>query len=357
MTRKNKASRTKVLFTILQIFVFVGVMLYADVFGNSSEEPISVNEAFLGEEDYRVWINPDNVSIDSSDNQDSIIYYIVQNWDNLEKISKEFWIPVAELEKINRLGDTPIKEGQRLIVSDQEEGIPYVVKTARTLKLFAEYYRLNLDDLITLNHFSDESEMLYPGQEIFINVTEQRAYDIGLLEKPQPILPKDEVIQPKKKKVVTPTQSVKVSGGQQKDPVVVVPTNSKTKSQWVFNKKVSNGFAAGYCTWYAAHISPWMFDENGQRLFGGNAKDWYANAQSERAKAAGIKVSRTMPKVGAIVVYQQLRSYAGHVAVVKSYDPSTGEMVVEDMNYVGKYIVTQRSDSTSNPKIVWYVYH
>ena len=332
MTRKNKASKTKVLFTILQIFVFVGVMLYADVFGNSSEEPISVNEAFLGEEDYRVWINPDNVSIDTSDNQDSIIYYIVQNWDNLEKISKEFWIPVAELEKINRLGDTPIKEGQRLIVSDQEEGIPYVVKTARTLKLFAEYYRLNLDDLITLNHFSDESEMLYPGQEIFINVTEQRAYDIGLLEKPQPILPKDEVIQPKKKKVVTPTQSVKVSGGQQKDPVVVVPTNSKTKSQWVFN-------------------------ENGQRLFGGNAKDWYANAQSERAKAAGIKVSRTMPKVGAIVVYQQLRSYAGHVAVVKSYDPSTGEMVVEDMNYVGKYIVTQRSDSTSNPKIVWYVYH
>ena len=54
MTRKNKASKTKVLFTILQIFVFVGVMLYADVFGNSSEEPITVNEAFLGEEDYRV---------------------------------------------------------------------------------------------------------------------------------------------------------------------------------------------------------------------------------------------------------------------------------------------------------------
>ena len=199
--------------------------------------------------------------------------------------------------------------------------------------------------------------MLYPGQEIFINVTEQRAYDIGLLEKPQPILPKDEVIQPKKKKVATPTQSVKVGGSQQKDPVVVVPTSGKTKSQWVFNKKVSNGFAAGYCTWYAAHISPWMFDENGQRLFGGNAKDWYANAQNERAKAAGIKVSRSLPKVGAIVVYQQLRSYAGHVAVVKSYDPSTGEMVVEDMNYVGKYIVTQRSDTTSNPKIIGYVYH
>ena len=98
MTRKNKASKTKVLFTILQIFVFFGVILYADVFGNSSEEPISVNEAFLGEEDYRVWINPDNVSIDSSDDQDSIIYYIVQSWDTLETISKEFWIPVAELE-------------------------------------------------------------------------------------------------------------------------------------------------------------------------------------------------------------------------------------------------------------------
>ncbi|MDO4713202.1 MAG: CHAP domain-containing protein [bacterium] len=238
-----------------------------------------------------------------------------------------------------------------------------MVQTPRTLKLFAEYYRLNIDDLITLNHFSDESEMLYAGQEIFINVTEQRAYDIGLLEKAQPILPKDEVpIKKTSTKKTTKTSSptsntstVSSTGGGNITPNSTASSN-KDRKQRYFNKKISNGFAAGYCTWYAAHISPWMFDENGQRLFGGNAKDWYVNAQSEKAKAAGIKVSKTNPGAGAIVVYNPLRSYAGHVAVVKAYYPESGEMLVEDMNYVGKYIVTQRWDNVSNAKIIGYIY-
>ena len=50
-----------------------------------------------------------------------------------------------------------------------------------------------------------------------------------------------------------------------------------------------------------------MFDVNGNRGFGGNARNWYANA-----KAAGYKVGQT-PRVGAIIVYSALRSSAGHV--------------------------------------------
>ena len=96
---------------------------------------------------------------------------------------------------------------------------------------------------------------------------------------------------------------------------------------------------------------------NGARLFGGNAKDWYANAQGATAKAAGIKTSRTTPKVGGLVIYSSLRSYAGHVAVIKAYYPDSGEMLLEDMNYVGKYIVTQRWDNVSNWKIIGYIYH
>lgn len=363
MTRKNKASRAKVLFTILQIFVFVGVMLYADVFWNSSEQPINTNAIFLGGDEDVVGINLDNANINiSSDSDDnSIIYYIAQEWDTLESVSKEFWIPVAELKKINKLWND-LKVGEKLIVSDNEEGILYVVKTPRTLKLFAEYYRLNLEDLVTLNHFSDESEMLYAGQEIFINVTEQRAYDIWLLEKPQPILPKDEPIRKPSSSKTSSTNSTKaktsVVGASGAGNITATSTasNNANRKQWYFNKKVSNGFAAGYCTWYAAYKSPWMFDENGQRLFGGNAKDWYVNAQSERAKAAGIKTSKTNPGPGAVVVYNPLRSYAGHVAVVIQYNKETGEMLIEDMNYVGKYIVTQRWDNVSNPKIIGYVY-
>ena len=59
--------------------------------------------------------------------------------------------------------------------------------------------------------------------------------------------------------------------------------------------------------------SPWMFDANGNRAFGGNARNWYANA-----KAAGYKVGQT-PRVGAIIVYSALRSSAGHVGIVREY--------------------------------------
>ena len=54
--------------------------------------------------------------------------------------------------------------------------------------------------------------------------------------------------------------------------------------------------------------SPWMFDVNGNRGFGGNARNWYANA-----KAAGYKVGQT-PRVGAIIVYSALRSLTNFIS-------------------------------------------
>lgn len=347
------------MFTVLRMVLFVGTMLYADAFGSTSYAPINTNSVFLWEESDQVWINPDNVHIDiSADDKSSIITYTVQQGDTLETVSREFGITVAELQKINKLSG-PISAGQKLIVSDNEDGILYVVQEAKTLKLFAEYYRLNLQDLITLNYFSDESEVLYPGQEIFINVTEQKAYQLGLLQKEQPVLPKDEIPVKKKPKIKKST-TIRSSGAainRTANQTTVTTSTNKWQKQWYYNKRVSNGFAPGYCTWYAAIQSPWMFDSNGQRLFGGNARNWYANAQSDVAKAAGIKTSRTTPKVGAIVVYSALRSYAGHVAVVKAYYPQSGEMLLEDMNYVGKYIVTQRWDNVRNGKIIGYIYH
>jgi len=71
---------------------------------------------------------------------------------------------------------------------------------------------------------------------------------------------------------------------------------------------VQNSFVRGFCTWYAAIISPGIFgpveDGKQDRPFGGNANKWYANAQ-----AAGFSVGKT-PRVGAIAVYNRLRSSA-----------------------------------------------
>lgn len=316
---------------------------------------ISVNPNFIWSEDNTIGINPDYINISEDGDESAVIHYIVQEGDSLEKISKEFWVPIKDLKKLNKIGDQ-VKPGQKLIVSDKEEGILYVVQKERSLKLFSEFYRLNIEDLMTFNYISDDSEMLYPGQELFINVTEQRAMDLGLIEKPQPKLPKDEMPKPK---YVAPKQSWNKVKNSSNSASFVVSTSmggkkSKIIKQWYHNPKVSNGFAVGYCTWYAAMKAPGIFkytsDTKQERPFGWNAKNRYANA-----KAAGYSVGQA-PRVGAIIVYSQLRSSAGHVGIVKAYYPDSGEMIIEDMNYAGKYIVTQRWESANRQGIIGYIY-
>ena len=364
MTRNSYVSKKKVLFTTILFILFSVLVVKADAFSSSEEnQKIAVNPNFIWSEDSIVGINPDNINITTDDEGDTpVIHYIVQEGDTLEKISKEFWVPEKKLKELNKLWDS-VQVGQKLIVSDNEEGILYVVKKEWSLKLFSEFYRLNIEDLMTLNYISDDSEMLYPGQELFINVTEARAYDIGLLEKAQPVLPKDEVIKPKttkktttKKTTTTNTNTSNNNNNNWGAVTSEVTTYSSWRilKQWYYNPKISNGFAVGYCTWYAAIKSPNIFKYTSatkqDRPFGGNAVNWYANA-----KAAGLSVGQS-PRAWAIVVYKQLRSSAWHVGIVLSVNSANGEMTIEDMNYKGRFIVTQRIDSINNPKIVGYIY-
>lgn len=62
------------------------------------------------------------------------------------------------------------------------------------------------------------------------------------------------------------------------------------------------------------------------------------------------------PKPGAIIVYQQLRSAAGHVGIVRSVDWDNKTMVIEDMNYDGKFVVTRRTDKIERSGVIGYIY-
>jgi surface antigen len=90
-----------------------------------------------------------------------------------------------------------------------------------------------------------------------------------------------------------------------------------------------------------------------ERPFGGNASTWYS-----AAKAAWYTVSKT-PRAGSIIVYSKLRSSAGHVWIVRQYPYNwdSSKMLVEDMNYAGKFVVTQRVESTSRAGIIGYIYY
>ncbi|MBO4516270.1 hypothetical protein J5751_02300 [bacterium] len=44
--------------------------------------------------------------------------------------------------------------------------------------VFANKYSLNIEDLMTLNYIQDESEILQEGQEVFLPITLEKAYDV-----------------------------------------------------------------------------------------------------------------------------------------------------------------------------------
>ncbi|MFZ2151316.1 MAG: LysM peptidoglycan-binding domain-containing protein [Candidatus Absconditicoccaceae bacterium] len=356
MPRNYSKNRIKFFLTIFQISVFILIIVYADQFSRGNDT-VYVNPTFVQMDDG----NSDSISLDSIaivelDNQDQgVIQYVVQAGDNLSKIASMFGTTISHIQKINNLGGRPIRPGDKIVVTDDEEGIIYDLPEKTNVLVFSNKYNLNVEDFMTMNNIQDETEILQQGQELFLPISQDRAYDIGLLTKPEP------TPEPIKKYIPTIHKPGTIKGTKTiaKNPVNNTPTTpsatkAKISSKRVFNKKVSNGFAPGNCTWYVAAVMPQMFpyvDEDTQsRPFGGNAKDRYKNA-----KAAGYKVGQT-PRAGSIIVYSQLRSSAGHVGIVDKYESESGELTIRDMNYAGKYIVTKRVDNSDNSKIIGYIY-
>jgi surface antigen len=134
-------------------------------------------------------------------------------------------------------------------------------------------------------------------------------------------------------------------------------SSSKIIKKWTYNANINNGFYRGYCTWYVATQVPSVFrytsETTQERPFGGDAVKWYSNA-----KAAWYTVSKT-PRANSIVVYSRLRSSAGHVWIVRQYpyNGDSSKMLVEDMNYAWKFVVTQRIETVNRAEIVGYIYY
>ena len=224
----------------------------------------------------------DSISIDIDNNNNGIIQYVVQPGDTLFKIASTFGTTISLLQKNNNLkGEATI--GQTIKIVNDDNGIVYTVKDKTNAVVFANQYNLNPQDLMTLNYLQDQSEILSAGQEIFINISKEKAYDLGLLERPKPVIIPHTTIA-HKPVINKPSQIGKPTAKPGKPaPVVADDTeddrpNSKAAiiSKWTYTKNISNSFARGQCTWYAAIISPNIFpytDADTQtRTFGGNGK-------------------------------------------------------------------------------------
>ena len=363
MTRTHKVSKLRIFLTIACLFIFGVLVTVADRYCSPADLQY-VNPTFVSNWSRDVAINLDAMSISMDETTDlAVVQYIVQDGDTLESIATEFWTTISNLKKIN--GISNVKPWQKIVVTNEEDWILYKVRENQNIKVFANKYGLDLQDLMTLNYITDDSEILYEGQEIFINLSEEKANNIPwFIDKAQPDL-SIPVVKPKlttttKTTTNTTTKnsgSSTASNGWSNTSAWTTSSSSKIIKKWTYNANINNGFYRGYCTWYVATQVPSIFrytSENSQeRPFGWNASAWYG-----AAKAAWYTVSKT-PRANSIIVYSKLRSSAWHVWIVRQY-PYNGDnskMLIEDMNYAGKFVVTQRVESTSRAGIIGYIYY
>ena len=364
MTRTHKVSKLRIFLTIACLLIFGVLVSVADRCCSPADLQY-VNPTFVSEWSKDVAINLDAMSISMESEDIAVVQYIVQEWDTLESIATEFWTTISNLKKINGISD--VKPWQKIVVTNEEDWILYKVRENQNIKVFANKYWLDLQDLMTLNYITDDSEILYEGQEIFINLSEEKANNIPwFIDKAQPDL-SIPVIKPKPTtttKTTTKTNTTRNSGTSNTSngwwntsSAWSTSSSSKIIKKWTYNANINNGFYRGYCTWYVATQVPSIFkytsDWSQERPFGWNASSWYS-----AAKAAWYTVSKT-PRAGSIIVYSRLRSSAGHVWIVRQYpyNGDSSKMLVEDMNYAGKFVVTQRIESTSRAGIIGYIYY
>jgi len=106
-----------------------------------------MNPTFVSDWSKDVAINLDAMSVSLDESTDlAVVQYIVQEGDTLESIATEFWTTVSNLKKIN--GISSIKPWQKIVVTNEEDGILYKVRENQNIKVFANKYGLNYNMII-----------------------------------------------------------------------------------------------------------------------------------------------------------------------------------------------------------------
>jgi len=97
---------------------------------------------------------------------DNTITHRVRKGDTLSHLSREFSIPIHELQEINNLKSTKIRAGQVLVVQQREQRT-YSVKKGDSLWRIARRFHCDLDELVAINDL--DTRVLQPGQVILLS--------------------------------------------------------------------------------------------------------------------------------------------------------------------------------------------
>ncbi len=219
--------------------------------------------------------------------------YVVAEGESLADIAARSSVSVQTLRWANGLKNEDIETGKEILIP-AVDGVVYVVKEGDTVQSLAEKYKSDADLIVAVN------DLEVSGLEVGMRV----------------ILPNGELPETERPEYVAPPVYV--------PPVVQKPT---------FSASSGNGYAYGYCTWYAYERRAAL----GRPIGGnwGNATSWYYAAQMS-GFATGLE-----PQVGAV-----MHNYGGfgHVMVVESVVPGQS-VTVSEMNARGWNVTSSRTFS------------
>ncbi len=221
------------------------------------------------------------VATDSVSRED-ITTYTVKNGDSVTSIAKDFNIKTRTLRWANDLSERDaVSNGDKLTILPVD-GVLHTVRSGDTAEKLAGRYQASASQIVSMN--DAEVNGLPAGQEIII---------------PDGVLPESE------RPEYSPT-----------------PINNYIADNFS-PQYTGNGYAYGYCTWYAATRvnvpSNW-----------GNATTWDDYAASSN----GWKVVQT-PQPGAIAQNDWMAGGLGHVGIVEEVNGS--EIIMTDMNGFAGY--------------------
>lgn len=246
--------------------------------------------------------------VSQSTGKKGISKYVVKSGDTVASVAAASHISEDTVRWANNLTGDALTPGTTLSLPGIT-GVIYTVKAGEDAPAIADRYRADKDRIISFN--DAELSGLKPGQQIVI---------------PDGILPDTE------RPGYHPQQNtLRVSPNATSINVAVAGTRASLAS--------GNGYAYGYCTYYAYNRRA----ELGKPI-GGNWGD--AVAWSSYARMDGFQVDHT-PGVGAIIQNGGGWGNFGHVGVVEKVN-SDGSLMVSDMNWLGWNMVSTRTVPASS---------
>lgn len=268
-------------------------------------------------------------------NREWIITYTVGDDETMEEIAAKYGVTTDQIRWSNGLKTTDVSSGTVLYVP-KESGIIYTVKADDTIDSIASTYGSNVEEITIFNDLDVDD--LTEGSKIFIK-------DGSLPEKERP-----EYVAP------TPTRTYASSSSSSYTYTYLGDSSMRQDVRVIYSHLYDSNYAypnpnpgvAGWCTWFAWYwraTSPLSLGTLGHE--GRNANTWTYNY-------AYRGVGRT-PVVGAVFQTPYGGGGYGHVGVVVDINDD-GSIVVQEMNYAGRYVVTEATIPASYVGNFNYIY-